>query len=111
MIIHLIVGLIKKTLLYNMGYSPELHDHSKSEIKVEFNLSSYATKFDLKKGVDTSHFAKNTDLANLKSEVHQLDIDKLAELDVDKLKSLAAELKKKMMQLIMILLKRLYMMN
>ena len=95
MIIHLIVGLIKKTLLYNMGYSPELHDHSKSEIKVEFDLRSYATKSDLKRGVDTSHFAKNTNLANLKSEVHQLDIDKLAELDADKLKPLAVDLKNK----------------
>ena len=94
MIIHLIVGLIKKTLLYNMGYSPELHDHSESEIKVEFDLPSYATKSDLKKGVEISHFAENTDLANLKSEVHQLDIDKLAELDADKFKSLAVDLKK-----------------
>ena len=28
-------------------------------------------------GVDTSDFAKKTDLANLKSDVCQLDIDKL----------------------------------
>ena len=28
-------------------------------------------------GVDTSDFAKKTDLANLKSNVHKLDIDKL----------------------------------
>ena len=28
-------------------------------------------------GVDTSDFAKNTDLANLKSDVDNLDIDKL----------------------------------
>ena len=77
-----------------MGYSPELHDHSKSEIKVEFDLPRYATKSDLKKGVDTSHFVKNTDLANLTSEVHQLDIDKVAELDADKFKSLAVDLKK-----------------
>ena len=41
------------------------------------------------------HHAKNTDLANLKSEVHQLDIDKLAELDADKLKSLDVDLKNK----------------
>ena len=33
MIIHLTVGLIKKTLLYKMSYFPELHDHSKNEIK------------------------------------------------------------------------------
>ena len=28
-------------------------------------------------GVDTSDFSKNTDLANLKSDVDKLDIDKL----------------------------------
>ena len=48
-------------------------------VKVELNLSNYATKADLKnaKGVDTSKFAKNVDLANLKSNVDKLDIDKL----------------------------------
>ena len=38
-----------------------------------------ATKADLKNatGVDTSTFAKKVDLANLKSDVDKLDIDKL----------------------------------
>ena len=45
-------------------------------------------------GVNTSDFAKNTYLANLKSEVNQLDIDQLAELDADKLKPVAVDLKK-----------------
>ena len=42
-------------------------------------MSNYATKSDLKNatGVDTSDFAKKTDLANLKSDVDKLDIDKL----------------------------------
>ena len=49
-------------------------------MKVELDLSnyeSYATKADLKNatGVDTSYLEK-TDLANLKSEVDKLDIDK-----------------------------------
>ena len=59
-------------------------------------MSNYTTKFDLKNatGVDTSQFAKTDDLANLKSEVHKLDIDKLAELDGDKLKSVLVDLKK-----------------
>ena len=41
-------------------------------------MSNYATKTDLKNatGVDTSSFAKKT-LANLKSNVDKLDIDKL----------------------------------
>ena len=43
-------------------------------MKVELDLSNYARKEDLKNatGVD-----KKTDLANLKSHVHKLDIDKL----------------------------------
>ena len=48
-------------------------------MKVELDLSNYATKVDLENatGVDTSKFAKNVDLASLKSEVDKLDIDKL----------------------------------
>ena len=50
-----------------------------TNVKFELDLSSYATKTDLKNatGSDTSHFAKKTDLANLKSDVDKLDIDKL----------------------------------
>ena len=42
-------------------------------------MSNYATRADLKNatGIDTSSFAKNVDLANLKSNVGKLDIDKL----------------------------------
>ena len=70
-------------------------------VKVELELPNYATKIDLKNatGVDTSSFAKKVDLANLKSDVDKLDIDKLRnfpanlsnlktkvdQLDVDKL--------------------------
>ena len=51
-------------------------------VKVELDLSNYATKADLKNetGVDTSNFAKKVDLANLKSDVDKLDIDKLKNL-------------------------------
>ena len=47
-------------------------------MKGELDLPNYATKADLKKatGVDTSDFPKRTDLANLKSDVDKLDIDK-----------------------------------
>ena len=50
----------------------------KGRVKVELDLSNYARKSDLKKatGVDTSSFAKKTDLAGLKSEIDKLDIDK-----------------------------------
>ena len=40
-------------------------------------------------GVDKSQYAKNNDLANLKSEVDKLDIDKLSELDVVDLSKLS----------------------
>ena len=64
-------------------------------------MCNYATKIDFKNaaGVDTSKLAKKVDLANLKSDVDELDIDKLKnvptsfsnlkikvnKLDVDKL--------------------------
>ena len=50
-----------------------------ANVKVELDLSNYVTKADLKNaaGVDTSDFAKKTDLASLKSDVDKLDIDKL----------------------------------
>ena len=53
-----------------------------ANVKVELDLSSYATKSDLKNatGVDTSDFAKKTDLAILKSDADKLDINKLKNL-------------------------------
>ena len=50
-----------------------------ANMKVELDLSNYATKADFKNatGVDTSDFAKKTDLAYLKSNVGKLDIDTL----------------------------------
>ena len=47
-------------------------------VKVELDVSNYATKTDFKNatGVDTSAFAKQTDLANLRSDLDKLDIDK-----------------------------------
>ena len=51
----------------------------------EIDLSNYATKTDFKNvtHVDTSRFALKTNLANLKTEVDILDIDKLAPVPVD----------------------------
>ena len=48
-------------------------------VKVRLDLSNYATKADLKNvtGVNKSKFAETVDLANLKSNVDKLDIDKL----------------------------------
>ena len=49
------------------------------KVKVELGLSNHPTKADLENatGVDTSDFVRLTDLANLKSDVDKLDIDKL----------------------------------
>ena len=48
-------------------------------INVKVDLSNYGTKTDIKSisHVDTSRFALKTNLATLKTEVDQLDIDKL----------------------------------
>ena len=47
------------------------------KVKVELDLSKYATKADLKNaaGIDTSPFAKKIDLAILKSNVCKLHIN------------------------------------
>ena len=52
---------------------------TKNIIKIELDLPTYATKFDLKNaaGVDTSDFTKKADLASLRSEVDEVDVDKL----------------------------------
>ena len=52
---------------------------SSSNIKVELDLSNYATKTDLKNiaHVDVSSFATKTNLAALKTEVDKIDTDKL----------------------------------
>ena len=53
-------------------------------INVKVDLSNYATKTNIKKisHVDTSSFALKTNLANLKTEVDKLHIDKLAPVPV-----------------------------
>ena len=48
-------------------------------VKFELDLSNFATKGDSKNatGVGTSEFDKKVDLASLKSEIDELDINKL----------------------------------
>ena len=74
-------------------------------IKVELDLSSYATKTDLKNvtHVYVSSFASKTNVASLKTELDKLDIAKLTPLpdDLAKLSNVAK----------MMLLKRLNMTN
>ena len=52
---------------------------SSNNIKVELDLANYATKTDLKNitHVDVSSFASKNNLAVLKTEVDQIDADKL----------------------------------
>ena len=52
---------------------------SSKNIKVELDLSNYATKKDIKDitHVDTSSYALKTNLAALKTEVDKIDTDKL----------------------------------
>ena len=59
-------------------YFPKLKSFG-ANVKIVSDLSNYATKVDLKyaTSVDTSYFSKKTDLANLKSHVDKLDINKL----------------------------------
>ena len=85
MIIHLIVGLIKKTLYKMSQYFPKPYEPFGGDINITVDLSNYATKDDIKNitHVDTSSFALKRNLANLKTEVDKLDIDKLATVPVD----------------------------
>ena len=67
-------------------YLPKpFNSHFGDSIKVKIDLSNYATKADIKNisHVDTSSFALKTNLANLKSEFDQLDIDKLVPIPDD----------------------------
>ena len=100
----------------------------KSEIcRFELDLSNYATKADFKSAtvVNTSRFAKNVDLAKLKSEVGKLGSDKLEKvptglnsleskvnkLNVDKLATVPGGFSKLSDAVTTMLLKRLNMMN
>ena len=58
---------------------------SSSNVKVELDLTNYATKTDLKNimHVDVSSFASKTNLAALKTEVDKIDADKLNTVPVD----------------------------
>ena len=67
-----------------MSYYPP-YKSSSNNIKVELDLTNYATKTDLNNvtHVDTSSFASKTNLAALKTEVDKVDIDKLKTAPID----------------------------
>ena len=66
-------------------YFPKPYEPFRGDINVKVDLSNYATKADFKNimHVDTSVFALKTNLANLKSEFDELDIDKLVPVPTD----------------------------
>ena len=67
-----------------MSYYPP-YKSSSNNVKVELDLTNYATKMDLKNitHVDVSSFASKTNLAALKTEVDKIDADKLKTVPVD----------------------------
>ena len=99
---------------------------SGARVKVDLDLSNYATKADLKNatGVDTSKFAEKVDLVSLKSTVDELDTDKLKnvprnlsnfkrkvdKLDDDKLVLVPVDLSKLIDVVKMMLFKKMYIM-
>ena len=66
-------------------FSKLFNSHFGDNIKVKIDLSNYATKTDIKNisYIDTWSFALKTNLANLKTEVDKVDIDKLVPILAD----------------------------
>ena len=66
-------------------YFPKPYEAFSGDINVKVDLSNYGTKADIKSisHIDTSSFAIKTNLANLKTEVDKLDIDKLVPVPTD----------------------------
>ena len=61
------------------------YNNSSENIKVELDLSNYATKKDINDitDVDVSGFVSKTNLAALKTEVDKIDTDKLKTVPAD----------------------------
>ena len=66
-------------------YYPKPYKPFSGDINVKVDLSNYARKTDIKtiSHVDTSSFALKTNLADLRTEVDKLDVEKLAPVPVD----------------------------
>ena len=62
-------------LIYKMTYFPEPYTCSRNKIKVKLHFSTYVTKSHLK--------TQQVDLANIKSDIDELNIGKLKTLPVD----------------------------
>ena len=66
-------------------YFPKPYEPFGWDINVKVDLSNYATKADIKNisDVDTSSFARKSNLASLKTEIDKLDIEKLVDVSAD----------------------------
>ena len=75
MIIHLMVGFIRKCYKKMSQYFPKPYEPFGGNINVKVNLSNYSNKSVLKNAatVDASKLAKEVDLASLKPNVDKLD--------------------------------------
>ena len=78
-----------------MTYNIQIYDWNRSfggNIKVDLDLSSYATKAELKNstGVDTSKVAAKFALASLKAQIDKIDNDKLKTVNTTVLPQLIA---------------------
>ena len=69
---------------YKMSYYPP-YKSSSNNVKVELDLTNYATKTDLKNitDVDVSSFVSKTNLAALMTQVDKIDADKLKTAPTD----------------------------
>ena len=81
----MVAGLINMILYKMSQYFPKPYEPFGGDINVKVYLLNYATKTDLKNatGIGTSKLAAKSDLASLKAEVDNLDIDKLIPVPVD----------------------------
>ena len=70
---------------YKMSTYYPLYKSSSQNIKVELDLSNYATEKDINDitHVDVSGFASKTNLAALKTEIDKIDVDKLKTAPTD----------------------------
>ena len=74
-----------KRVYYKMSQYYPLYKSSSRNVKVELDLTNYATKTDLRNitHVDVSSFASKTNLAALKTEVDKIDADRLKTVSID----------------------------
>ena len=82
-----------------MSYFPEPYCHNKNKINVELDSSRYSSVINLKSAtsMDTSKFAKMANLASLKPNIDEIDIDKLEDslIDLSKLSNVVKDEVKK----------------